>query len=349
MSHPLKTAVQEAARRLGFNLCRVASADNPDPQQRLRQWLEEGFHGQMQWMARSLFRRENLQEVLPGIQSIICVAAAYPAPVAPPPAGSGFVARYARGEDYHNVLGDKLKELSAILDRANGPGTRSLWYVDTGPILERALAQRAGVGFVGKHTHLINRQHGNWLLLGEILTTAWLPPDEPEKNRCGTCTRCMDVCPTRAIVAPFKLDARRCISYLTIELKGPIPEEFRPLIGNRIFGCDDCLQICPWNRWAAESSPLLRTASREDLQAPNLLELLKLDEAAFRQRFAGTPIYRSRRRGLLRNVCVALGNVGGPEALPHLEKATLDPESLIAEHARWAILQIQRRHSTASA
>ncbi|WCJ60533.1 tRNA epoxyqueuosine(34) reductase QueG [Fontisphaera persica] len=341
MSEQLKNAVQKAARALGFSLCRVTDARPPDPDQRLRQWLQAGFHGEMQWMARSLPKREDLQAILSEVRSVVCVAAAYPAPPAPPPAGAGFVARYARGADYHQILGGKLAELAALLNREGGAGTRSLWYVDTGPILERALAQRAGIGFIGKHSQLINRHHGNWLLLGEILTTVALPPDTPERNRCGTCTRCLAACPTRAITAPFTLDARRCISYLTIELKGAIPEELRPLIGTRIFGCDDCLEVCPWNRFAGEASPLLQRWGRQDLQAPDLLELLQLDEAGFRQRFQGTPLQRSKRRGLLRNVCVALGNLGRTEALPFLEKAVQDPEPLIAEHARWAIKRIQ--------
>jgi epoxyqueuosine reductase len=255
------------------------------------------------------------------------------------------VARYARYQDYHDVLAEPLRELSALLDSLGGAGTRSLWYVDTGPILERDLAQRAGIGFVGKHTNLISRRLGNWFFLAEILTTLELPPDAPESNRCGTCTRCLTACPTGALPAPFTLDARRCISYLTIELKGSIPEELRPLLGNRIYGCDDCLAACPWNRFAQAAS-LLKPHARDDLAEPDLLELLGLDAAAFKARFAGSPVLRTKRRGLLRNVCVALGNVGGPEALPALERAAQDSEPLIAEHAAWAIGQIRRRCSS---
>jgi epoxyqueuosine reductase len=341
MSEPLKKALQDYAHSLGFALCQVTPAEAPDPEQRLRRWLDHGLHGEMQWMARSLPKRENPSLVLPGVRSIVCLAAAYPAPQSPAPVGAGFIARYARGPDYHQIIGEKLAQLTAFLDREGGPGTRSLWYVDTGPILERAFAQRAGIGFIGKHTQLINRRYGNWLLLGEILTTANLPPDTPERNRCGTCTRCLTVCPTQAITAPFTVDARRCISYLTIELKGPIPLELRPLIGNRVFGCDDCLEVCPWNRHASEASPLLQSWARQDLQTPDLLDWLQLDEAGFQQKFQGTPLQRSKRRGLLRNVCVALGNLGDPAALPALEKAAQDPEPLIAEHARWAIHRIQ--------
>jgi epoxyqueuosine reductase len=246
------------------------------------------------------------------------------------------VARYARFADYHDVLGRQLKLLSEWVNKTGGPGTRSLWYVDTGPVLERDLAQRAGLGFIGKHTNLISRRLGNWIFLSEILTTLELAPDAPEPNRCGSCARCLAACPTGAITAPFQLDARRCISYLTIELKGPIPVDLRPAIGNRIFGCDDCLAVCPWNRFA-RAGTLMKQHARPDLNAPDLLQLLALDDAEFKRRFSGTPLLRAKRRGLIRNVCVALGNLGDPAALPALEKAASDPEPLIAEHARWAV------------
>jgi epoxyqueuosine reductase len=252
------------------------------------------------------------------------------------------VARYAQYADYHDVLGRQLKQLSAFIDWVSDRKVRSLWYVDTGPVLERDFAQRAGLGFVGKHTNLISRRLGNWIFLAEILTTLELEPDAPERNHCGKCTRCITACPTNAITAPFELDARKCISYLTIELKGSIPVELRPLIGNRIFGCDDCLAACPWNRFAREGN-LMKPHARKDLEQPDLIELLCLDEAGFKSRFAGTPILRTKRRGLLRNVCVALGNTGNATALPHLQKAAADPEPLIAEHALWAIGQITRR------
>jgi epoxyqueuosine reductase len=223
-----------------------------------------------------------------------------------------------------------------------GPETHSLWYVDTGPLLERDLAQRAGLGFIGKHTNLISRRLGNWIFLSEVITTVELTSDAPEKNRCGSCTRCISACPTNAITAPFQLDARRCISYLTIELKGPIPEELRPAIGNRVYGCDDCLAACPWNRFAREGH-LMQAHTRPELANPDLVELLSINEAEFKRRFIGTPILRAKRRGLLRNVCVALGNVGDETSLPALQKAASDPEPLISEHALWAIEQIQRR------
>jgi len=252
------------------------------------------------------------------------------------------VARYARYDDYHDVLGERLKLLTGFLDDVGGPDSRSLGYVDTGPLLERDLAQRAGLGFVGKHTNLISRRLGNWILLGEIITTLDFEPDAPEKNRCGTCTRCIAACPTGAITGPFQLDARLCISYLTIELKGPIPVKLRPAIGNRIFGCDDCLAVCPWNRFAHEGR-MMKDRARQDLRQPDLVELLSLTEADFKRRFAGTPLWRAKRRGLLRNVCVALGNVGDESAIPALQRAAGDDEPLIAEHATWALQQIRGR------
>jgi epoxyqueuosine reductase len=206
-------------------------------------------------------------------------------------------------------------------------------------VLERDLAQRAGLGFIGKHTNLISRELGNWFFLAEILTTATLEADTPERNRCGSCTRCLAACPTGALPHPFVLDARRCISYLTIELKGPIPVEWRPAIGTRIFGCDDCLEVCPWNRFA-RAGRLMSPHARADLQLPDLVELLAVDKAGFKVRFGGTPIARAKRRGLLRNVCVALGNLGDHAARPALARAAQDPDALIAEHAAWALGEI---------
>src|SRR5262249_35630790 len=269
------------------------------------------------------------QNVLPGARSIILLAASYHGADEPSPSSrplqTGFIARYARFDDYHDVLGERLKRLSQFVNELGGAGARSLWYVDTGPILERDLAERGGLGFIGKHTNLISRKLGNWIFLAEIITTFELEPDAPEKNRCGSCTRCLAACPTAAITAPFQLDARRCISYLTIELKGSIPVELRAAVGNRIYGCDDCLEACPWNRFA-RSGALMREHAKPELTAPDLLELLALDAAAFKRRFAGTAVLRTKRRGLLRNVCVALGNVGDASALPALEKAATDPE-----------------------
>lgn len=340
----VKEAIRQRALELGFDLCRFTSAAPPASGQQLNDWLANGKHGEMGWLQRNAHKRTDPQQVLPGAKSLICLATSYHAEAwrkeAAP--GQGALARYARHQDYHDVLAEPLKQLSDFVDAQGETGTRSLWYVDTGPILERDLAQRAGLGFVGKHTNLISRQLGNWFFISEIITTLELEPDPGEVNRCGTCHRCLDACPTNALPAPFQLDARRCISYLTIELKGSIPVELRPLIGNRIYGCDDCLAACPWNRFAKEAS-LLRTHRREEFGTPDLLELLELDAASFKQRFAGTPMLRTKRRGLLRNVCVALGNTAGTEALPALQQAASDAEPLIAEHASWAIGQIQQR------
>jgi epoxyqueuosine reductase len=341
----MKAAIRQRASELGFDDCRFTTAAPPGSAAQFQSWLGEKRYGEMNWIERNAPKRTNPQLVLPNARSVICLATSYhdenPKSEIRNPK-SGIVARYARYPDYHDILADKLKTLTAFVNELGGANTRSLWYVDTGPILERDLAQRAGVGFVGKHTNLISRKLGNWIFLAEILTTLKLEPDAPEKNRCGSCTRCITACPTQAITAPFQLDARLCISYLTIELKGSIPVELRPLIGNRIYGCDDCLAACPWNKFAREGN-LMKPHARADFAAPDLIELLQLDIAGFKQKFAGTPMLRTKRRGVLRNVCVALGNVGDKSALPALRKASEDAEALIAEHARWAVAQIESR------
>jgi epoxyqueuosine reductase len=356
----VKSLIEQRARELGFDACRFTSAAPPVSADRFQHWLSTGQHGDMAYLARNAQKRVEPQRVLPEARSIITLAAAYgevsgsgfrvPGWEAPqlgnrnpePETSTGLVARYARYVDYHDVLAGPLKQLAEFVNQVGGSGAKSLWYVDTGPLLERDLAQRAGLGFIGKHTNLISRRLGNWFFLAEIITTLELAPDAPEKNHCGSCTRCLTACPTQAITAPFQLDARRCISYLTIELKESIPIELRPAIGNRIYGCDDCLEACPWNRFAQEAK-LMKPHGRADLAAPHLLELLALDGAGFKRRFAGTPILRTKRRGLLRNVCVALGNVGDASALPALQQAAADPDPLIAEHACWAIGQIEAR------
>jgi epoxyqueuosine reductase len=313
------SAVKSRARQLGFDLVGITTADSPQHSAQFRQWLADGFHGEMTYMARNAGKRVSPEQVLAGACSIIVVGLNYY------PGESRHIARYAAGaRDYHEVMGEKLQQLAELVG--------GLWYVDTGPILERDLAQRAGIGFIGKHTNLISRRLGNWIFLGVVLTKHELPADEPEREYCGTCRRCIDVCPTRAIVAPYRLDARLCISYLTIELKGSIPVELRPLIGDRVFGCDDCLEVCPWNRFA---KPVM--VPRE---LPPLEEFLSWDEAKFKTFFAGTPMYRIKRRGFLRNVCVALGNIGDKSTLPALQKALDDPEPLVREHAAWAIQQL---------
>jgi epoxyqueuosine reductase len=274
-------------------------------------------------MARNAGKRVAPERVLAGARSIIVVGLNYY------PGRSHPIARYAAGErDYHNVMGEKLRQLAELVD--------GIWYVDTGPILECDLAQRAGIGFIGKHTNLISRQLGNWIVLGVVLTQKELATDQPQREYCGTCRRCIEVCPTRAIVAPYRLDARLCISYLTIELKGSIPVELRPLIGDRVFGCDDCLEVCPWNRFA-------RLSQIRPRELPPLADFLSWDELKFRDFFRGTPIYRIKRRGFLRNVCIALGNRGDKAALPALQQTLDDPEPLVREHAAWAIDQILSR------
>ena len=338
----MKACIRQRAVELGFDDCRFTTAAPPASADQFQSWLTEKKHGEMQWLERNAEKRVEPQKVLPGARSVIALAVSYQTEN-PPATGhqpsAGLVARYAQFADYHAVIGERLKTLTAFVDGLGGGHATSLWYVDTGPILERDLAQRAGLGFVGKHTNLISRRLGNWIFLTEILTTLELESDASEKNHCGSCTRCISACPTNAITAPFHLDARKCISYLTIELKGSIPIELRPLIGNRIYGCDDCLVACPWNKFARAGN-LLKPHARPDLAQPDLIELLELDATGFKARFAGTPMLRTKRRGLLRNVCVALGNTGDETALPALEKATRDHEPLIAEHARWAMKEI---------
>ena len=343
----MKEAIRRRALELGFDDCRFTTAEAPASGAHFQRWLAERRHGEMAYLERNAPKRLEPQRVLAEAKSIIALAVSY-AEIRNPkseirnPQFLSLVARYARYEDYHDVIGRQLTTLNDFVNALGGAGTQSLWYVDTGPLLERDFAQRAGLGFIGKHTNLISRQFGNWLLLGEIITTLELEPDAPEKNRCGSCARCLAACPTAAIIAPFRLDARRCISYLTIELKGSIPLELRPAIGNRIFGCDDCLAVCPWNSFAREGG-LMKAHARPDLAAPDLIELLALNETGFKARFAGTPMLRTKRRGLLRNVCVALGNVGDTAALPALRNAADDDDPLIAEHARWAIERIAKR------
>jgi epoxyqueuosine reductase len=295
----------------------------------------------MDWLARGEEKRCDPQQVLAGARSVIVVALNYwqGEPPAPPfPAAAGKIARYAWGDDYHEVMLPKLEQLSEFLAERGG---RQKCYVDTGPILERDHAADAGIGWHGKSTMLIDPQLGTWFFLAEILTTLELPADDPQRPRCGTCVRCISACPTGAITEAHRLDARRCISYLTIELKGSIPLELRPLLGDRIYGCDDCLDACPWNRFASAAREAAFAAGPAT-QMP-LRDYLGLDAAQFRGLFRRSPIKRIKRRGFLRNVCVALGNVGTHLDLPALRRSAFDPEPLIAEHAAWAIDRILER------
>jgi epoxyqueuosine reductase len=335
----LKKELIAFAHELGFDSCRVAPCASPPHITEFRNWLEEGAAGEMRYMERGEERRCDPQKILPGAQSIIVVALNYfqsdAIRCSRQTAATGKVARYAWGDDYHDVMAAKLGKIDDFLGEFDG---RQKCYVDTGPILERDHAAQAGIGWHGKSTMLIDPRLGTWFFLGEILTTLDLPPDDPQPDRCGRCDRCIKACPTGAITAPHKLDARRCISYLTIELKGAIPLELRPLIGDRIFGCDDCLDACPWNRFAKISNETA-FAARSTMNMA-LRDYLELDDVEFRNLFRNSPIRRIKRRGFLRNVCVALGNVGGESDLPALSEAASDPEPLISEHAVWAIEQI---------
>ena len=347
-SAELKARLVEFARNLGFDSCRVAVCSPPPHADKFDDWLSAGAHGEMEYMARGEEKRRDPQQILPGAKSVVVLAMNYfqgQEVRRSQTAATGRVARYAWGDDYHDVIAAKLEKIDSLLREFDG---RQKCYVDTGPILERDHAAQAGIGWHGKSTMLIDERLGTWFFLAEILTTLELPPDEPVRDRCGTCDRCINACPTGAITAPHKLDARRCISYLTIELKSSIPLELRPLIGDRIFGCDDCLDACPWNRFAQvsrETAFAARSPSRTGTSttAFSLRDYLALTETQFRDLFRNSPIKRIRRRGFLRNVCVALGNVGTSEDLPALREAACDSERVIAEHAAWAIEQILER------
>ena len=340
MTSELKEQIVERAGALGFDSCRIAAAAPPRHGKEFRAWLRDGAEGEMDWLVRGEEKRCDPQEVLPGARSVIVVALNYWQGERTAPPASGRIARYAWGEDYHEVMLAKLKQLDVFL--ADKGGTQKC-YVDTGPVLERDHAAEAGIGWHGKSTMLVDPKLGTWFFLAEILTTLDLPADSPQPDRCGSCARCITACPTGAITEPHRLDARRCISYLTIELKGSIPLELRPLIGDRIYGCDDCLDACPWNRFASVSREAVFAAGPAIGMA--LRDYLALDDARFRELFRHSPIKRIKRRGFLRNVCVALGNVGTRADLPALEAAALDPEPLIAEHATWAIERILGRLS----
>lgn len=346
----IKTQIIKAAHDLGFDDCKITNANPPESGAHFQRWLKSGAQGTMSYLERSQAKRLNPSRILPNIRSILTLATSYHQKEHAHDVereGSGVIARYARFKDYHEILAKRLDKLVAILESSVHFKSQSLWYVDTGPILERDLAQRAGLGFIGKHTNLISRFLGNWFFISEILTTIPLAPDEAEKNRCGKCRRCIDVCPTQAIVRPFVLDARKCISYLTIEIKGSIPVELRSAVGDRIFGCDDCLAICPWNRFAREGNcmrqSMMQTSGEIDLET-----WAKIPQSDFKRRFAGTPFYRTKWKGLMRNLCVAMGNVGSRRHLPTLNRLRQSSEPLVAEHAEWAILQIVKRQSKSS-
>jgi epoxyqueuosine reductase len=344
VSDELKVRLVAFARQTGFDSCRIAACTPPAHAEEFRGWLRDGAAGEMNYMERGEEKRCDPQLVLPGARSVIVLALNYCNDTEkrkPETGKKGRIARYALGDDYHEVISPKLDKIDIFL---RGVGGTQKCYVDTGPVLERDYAAAAGIGWHGKSTMLVNEKLGTWFFLAEILTTLELPADPAAPDRCGTCDRCITACPTNAIT-PHRLDARRCISYLTIEHKTSIPLELRPLIGDRIYGCDDCLDACPWNRFA-EVSRESAFAARRSTMGMALRDYLKLSDAEFRLLFRKSPIKRIKRRGFLRNVCVALGNVGDATDLPALEKATLDPEPLIAEHAAWAITQIRARSTS---
>jgi epoxyqueuosine reductase len=330
-------AIKARAKELGLDACGITSADPARHAAFYHQWTSDGKAGEMQWLSRDPERRTDPAKVLPGARSIIVVGLNY---WQPQPKGRGRIAKYALGEDYHHVLLEKLETLAGEIAV---DGVLAKVYVDTGPVLEKPLAERAGIGWQGKSTMLIHSKLGPWLLLGEIITTLELEPDAPHPDRCGTCSRCMTACPTVAITAPYQLDARRCIAYLTIELKGSIPEKMRPLIGDRVYGCDECLDVCPWNRFA-QTTREARFLAKDELDGRDQLHaLLEISQAEFKRQFALSPILRVKRRGLLRNVCVVLGNIGTREDVSALERAAQHEEPLVREHAAWAIDQIKNR------
>lgn len=333
----LTRAVKDRALALGFDRVGVGPADPPERGSAFAAWLDAGYAGDMEYLGRGKAKRLDPQRVLPGARSVIAVALNYHQGEPAEADGWSPVARYAWGRDYHDVMTPRLEALLAFLREAAGPDVQGKVYVDTGPVLERDLAARAGLGWIGKNTNLLHPELGSWFFIGVLLTTAELDFDEPLPDRCGTCRACLDVCPTEAFPAPYVLDARRCISYLTIEHKGPIPEALREPMGEWVFGCDLCQTVCPWNRKA----PLTREpAFLSEQPLPSLPSLLELTEAEFKARFRGTPLMRPKRRGLLRNAAVALGNRRDRAAVPALTRALSDPEALVREHARWALARI---------
>jgi epoxyqueuosine reductase len=350
----LKAALAERARSLGFDACRVASPDSiPEARERLDAWLAAGHHGTMTWMGETVERRADPRALWAQVRSVILLAVNY-GPETDPLAtlsrpDRATISVYARNRDYHDVIKGRLKELAGFL--ASRAGADVKVFVDTAPVMEKPLAQAAGLGWQGKHTVLVSREFGNWLFLGAIFTTAELTPDAPAAETCGSCRRCLDACPTNAFPAPFRLDARRCVSYLTIEHKGHIDPDLREGIGNRVFGCDDCLAVCPWNKFA-QAGREVKLRQREDLAALPLADLARLDDAAFRARFAGTPIKRTGRDRFVRNVLIAIGNSGNADLAREAEPLLDDPSPLVRAMAVWAcgrLLSPERVAALASA
>ncbi|MEO5613057.1 MAG: tRNA epoxyqueuosine(34) reductase QueG [Sphingomicrobium sp.] len=342
-SASLKEAIRKEAERLGFVACGFTRADGtPGAGPDLKRWLAAGHHGTMGWMEERADQRVSPTALWPEARSAIALGMSY-APADDPLAlaeeqGVGRISVYAQGGDYHKTVKKGLKALARfIVDRA--PSELKV-FVDTAPVMEKPLSAAAGIGWPGKHTNLVSREHGSWLFLGIILTSLELAPDAPESDHCGSCSRCLDVCPTQAFDGARRIDARRCISYLTIEHKGPIPTEFRKAIGNRIYGCDDCLAVCPWNRFAEAAAANRAFLPRAELAAPRLGDLLGLDDAAFRAMFAGSPIKRIGRNRMIRNCLIAAGNCADPALVEEVRPHLADPDPVVAEAADWAMKEL---------
>ena len=341
----LKHRLQAQAQAEGFARMGICRPDaTPQTAERLRAFLEAGHHGQMGWMAEREAWRGSAAALWPEARSVIMLAEVY-TPEGDPMAGllqpdRGVISVYAQGKDYHDLVKRRLKRLGRwLLDQAarSSQDCEIKVFVDTAPVMEKPLAQAAGLGWQGKHTNLLSRDLGSWFFLGAIFTTLDLPPDMPEVSHCGSCTACLDACPTRAFPAPYQLDARRCISYLTIEHKGPVDEALRGLMGNRIYGCDDCLAACPWNKFAVAAQEI---GYQQKVGLPELTELAALDDAAFRIRFAGSPIKRIGRDRMVRNVLYAIGNSGQPALAPVAARLTEDPDPAVADAASWALSRL---------
>jgi epoxyqueuosine reductase len=336
----LKQQIFDKAAELGFCAWGIARTDAvPEAGERLREWLAAGNHGEMGWMEARAEQRASPQGLWPEAKSVIALAMSY-APASDPlglaeTKDRGRISVYAQGADYHKVVKKALKAMGRWL--ADEAGCELKVFVDTAPVMEKPLSAAAGIGWQGKHTNLLNREHGSWLFLGVIYTTLELEPDQPTAVRCGTCTACIDACPTRAIIAPNQVDARRCISYLTIEHPGPIPHEFREAMGNRIYGCDDCLAVCPWNRFATAAQANKSFVPRPELAAPALADLLALDDASFRELFSGSPIKRIGVNRMTRNCLIAAGNSGDPALRPSIEPHLDSEDPVVADAAKWAL------------
>ena len=338
----LRPFIDREARRLGFSTVAVTTPDSiPLARERLAAALSAGHHGDMDWLAETFERRAAPAVLWPEVRSVVMLAMNY----GPDENPLGLLDRkdraaisvYARNRDYHDVIKGRLKELAGKI--ASRAGVDVKVFVDTAPVMEKPLAAAAGLGWQGKHTNLVSREFGSWLFLGSIFTTAELPSDTPEVDHCGSCRACLDICPTNAFPAPYRLDARRCISYLTIENKGPIPREFRVAIGNRIYGCDDCLAACPWNKFAAAASEA-KLVARDDLKAPRIADLLALDDGTFRTFFTGSPVKRIGRDRFVRNVLVAAGNSGDASLIPLCRDLLDDPSALVRGATVWALSQL---------